>query len=93
MISNFQIGCKVTKNFAHVQIKNDFLAHKAINSAGKGSNEALELERKEFRGDIAIGKFEFHDKKVDVDTFLGFLEFVEQRLLGGTKIVQKADHR
>ena len=41
MIANFQIGCKGTKIFAYMQIKNDFLAHKAINSAGKGANEAL----------------------------------------------------
>jgi len=75
-----------------MQEQNEFLSHKAVKTARKRANEALQLKHNEFRCDRFVGLLGFHDHEVDVESFVRFLERREKCLLERREFIHETDH-
>lgn len=59
----------------------------AVDAAGEGFDEALELEHRQVGSHVAVRQFGLHDDEVDMHAFVGFLNLLQNRLLTWSEIV------
>lgn len=69
---------KIFLNYANIFA---FLSHKPVKSTRKRANEPFQLQHRQFRRHSFVGQRGFHHHEIDVQSVLGFLQFVEQHLL------------